>query len=282
VAETSGRILEFPVNEGMYISRNVVIANIQNDMAAKDCELSKLKFEKAKRDFNRFRNLKTGEAVSENKMEEVELALKNAETTHTYAKERLDKTEILSPICGYITKVYAENGHFVSPGQPVLEITDIDKVKISVNLPSEQLKKLDKDTEISLTCASFPYITIHGSIFCIGRKANASGRFPVTLIMKNNQLNTLLPGMIGTVSFNMPPKATFVIPRSTLTGSVKTPEVFIVNQGYAIKKTISAIPLSSEYIQVLDGLKEDDSVVLSGQFNLSDSAKVRIVSNTKI
>ena len=112
-------------------------------------------------------------------------------------------------------------------------------------------------------------------------KADASRRFPVEIEVRNNAGKPIRSGMFGMAFFAA--RGThdaMAIPRTALVGSIKDPEVFVVENDKAVRKSIKVGSASEKTIEVLEGLKAGDKVVISGQINLDDNTAVRI-SNTK-
>jgi hypothetical protein len=67
------------------------------------------------------------------------------------------------------------------------------------------------------------------------------------------------------------------IPRAALVGSVKNPQVFVVENNQAILKDIQVGTDAQGTIEVLSGLTEGQQVVTSGQINLENKSKVQVV-----
>jgi hypothetical protein len=68
-----------------------------------------------------------------------------------------------------------------------------------------------------------------------------------------------------------------VVPREALVGSVKEPQVFVVENGIAKLRNLTVGSQSGVYVQVLQGLMEGETIVVNGQNNLVDNLKVEIL-----
>lgn len=85
--------------------------------------------------------------------------------------------------------------------------------------------------------------------------------------------------MFGRVNFvSMTRTETLAIPREALVGSVKNPQVFVIENGMAKRRDLVVGDLIGSKIAVLQGLREGETVVVSGQNNLKDSVTVDIVN----
>ena len=65
------------------------------------------------------------------------------------------------------------------------------------------------------------------------------------------------------------------IPRKTLVGSTKSPQVYVVKNGKAVLTSFNAGTSDSDYIEVVSGIAETDKVVIKGQVNLKNNSNAR-------
>ena len=79
-------------------------------------------------------------------------------------------------------------------------------------------------------------------------------------------------GKVKFVSKSTMPR--LVIPRDALLGSIKEPQVFIVENGKAQLKDITVGNTYDNNLEVLKGLKAGDKVVVNGQNNLEENTSV--------
>ena len=95
--------------------------------------------------------------------------------------------------------------------------------------------------------------------------------------MVNSIKNPLKAGMGVKVEFeSIGNRSINTIPRIAIIGSLKSPQVYVVQIKTAKLKDIA---IGNEYgtdIEVVGGLNPDDKIVISGQSNLSDNSEVTI------
>ena len=85
-------------------------------------------------------------------------------------------------------------------------------------------------------------------------------------------------GMFGKVSFISVSKGEkLLVPRDALIGSIKNPQVFVIQNGIAKIKDIVVGSTYNNSLEVLSGLNEGEKVVVNGQNNLADNYKVMVV-----
>ncbi|NGM65061.1 efflux RND transporter periplasmic adaptor subunit [Sphingobacterium sp. SGR-19] len=90
----------------------------------------------------------------------------------------------------------------------------------------------------------------------------------------------LKPGMyaIAFIESSKTSMPTITINRKSVVGGMKNPSVFIVKDGKAYKRSIRIGYYDNETLEVISGLALNDTVINSGQINLSDGIPVSILN----
>jgi hypothetical protein len=102
----------------------------------------------------------------------------------------------------------------------------------------------------------------------------------VEIIVPNSREYPLKAGTYVNVQINTGQSAAaLMIPRDAIVSSVKEPSVYLIDGSLARLTRITTGRDRGEYLEVLSGLNENDRVVISGQINLMDGAKVKMVGN---
>ena len=71
------------------------------------------------------------------------------------------------------------------------------------------------------------------------------------------------------------------VPRNAVVGSVKDPKVYVLGQDETVSlRTVQVGEEDGDMILILNGLQEGETVVTTGQINLSDGKKVSVISAT--
>ena len=76
--------------------------------------------------------------------------------------------------------------------------------------------------------------------------------------------------------FISPAESTY-LDRNALIGSVQNPQVYVVENDRAVLKDIKVGEIYDNQIEVLGGLSTKDLVVKSGQINLTEGTKVKVL-----
>jgi membrane fusion protein (multidrug efflux system) len=68
-----------------------------------------------------------------------------------------------------------------------------------------------------------------------------------------------------------------VVPRNAFVGSVSSNQIFVTENGIARLKTVTAGRILGDKVEILNGLSNGESVIVTGQINLQDGNKVDII-----
>jgi len=275
-AENNGRVVRVLVDEGDVVRKGQVLAVIKGDQLNIQLQNAQAAYQNALTDSQRYENaFKTG-GVTKQQLDQAKLNLVNAKAALDQAKITLGDASIKSSINGIVNKRSVEPGTVVSPGTVLFELVDVSKLKLKVTVNEQQVATLRKGSEVPVKASVFPNTEFKGKINFIAPKADASLNFPVEIEIANNPGNQLKAGMYGTAIFGAgkSQQAVTTIPRTAFVGGVGNNQVFVVNDSVAKLIKITSGRIFGEEVEVLDGLKEGDVVVTSGQINLQDGTKV--------
>jgi len=278
VSEIHGKVVKVGIEEGSMVQAGSFIAQTDNELIRAELMVAEAAYQQAQRDIVRFENLRRGEATTDVKVEEARLALKNAEARLTSVKKQLRNTTITAPIPGTLTKRHFEKGSVILPGTQLVQIVDISRLKLRINVPEKDVFKYRKGEKIALNTDVYPGKTFSGTISLVGVQADEAHSYPVEVLVTNAEPHPLKAGMYGRASLDNAVKTSVLtIPRVALVGSVKNPQVYVVEGRQARLRDIQVGASSDQLIEVVSGLKEGDAVVTSGQVNLDKESVVKVV-----
>ena len=278
-AENSGRVTQVLVDEGSHVSKGQTLAIIKTDQLNVDLESAQANYRNALKDKERYENaFKTG-GVTQQQLDQSNLALSNAEARVAQAKIKVGDAYIRASINGVVNKRYIEPGAVVAPGTQLFELVDISKLKLQVTVNEGQVANLKVGDKVQIKASVFPDKDFTGTISFIAAKADNTLSFPIEIELAANPGSQVKAGMYGTAIFNFPSQAAAVlVPRSAFIGSVSSNQVFVVKgDSTASLRTVIAGRVIDDKVEVLKGLNEGETVITSGQINLAEGSRISVV-----
>ena len=279
VSELPGKIIRLYANPGDYKSAGSVIAEIDSEMKRASLMNAQAGYDKAKADYSRMETLFNEKVINASQMDQIRYAYQAAEAQLIMAKRLLKDTKITSPINGVINTRVVDQGATIGANAVIANIVDISSLKVKVNLAEKDAFALKLGDKVQITTDVYPNSTFEGRVQSIAPKADEAHTYPVEISLKNSKKEPLKAGMFSRVSFTTISKNnTIVIPRNSLIGSVKDARVFVIENGKAELKSITAGMDAGSQMEVLNGLNVGDIVVTNGQNNLKTGTKVSIIN----
>jgi RND family efflux transporter MFP subunit len=264
------------VEVGDYVTAGQLIAKVDDEMVNLQLQNAEIGLEGQKNDDVRNTNLLAKEAIPAVQAEKTKLGIRSAEVQIKQLKKQIRSTSILAPFSGVVTKRMFDLGSVLGPGSPLLELVDISSLKLTVTVPERDVLKFRDGQEVSVTADVYSGITFRGKVASISVKGDEAHNFKVQIQVPNSKENRIIAGMYGSVVFsNQGARKVLSIPRKAIIGSMKKPEVYVVENGKALKKTFTIGASDANFIEVISGLTTADKIVINGQINLLDGTPVR-------
>ena len=210
-----------------------------------------------------------------------------ARAQNTQSSARLDElrinlqnTIIVSPVNGFVARRAADPGAFVGQNAPVVDVVDIDRVRLVANIVEKDLDQLQAGDETQVEVDAFPGEMFMGRIARVAPVLDPATRTAPIEIEIPNPGFRLKPGMYARVTVTTDErKDALVVPANAVVDTGGRRGVFLA----AENSTVSFRPVSvgveeSAQIEILDGLSEGDRVVTTGAAGLRDGDRVVLAS----
>lgn len=276
-AEIQGKISALLVDVGSIVNVGQALIQLDNSLLKLQLQSVEVQIEGLAADVKRYTILANADAIQGVQLEKTQLALKSAHVQKATLIEQINKTTIKSSFNGIVTAKMTEEGAFAAPGMPLLQITDISKLKFTINVPEQKISQFVMQQSTQLTVDAFPEIVLKGEVSMIGSKANMGNSFPVQFLVSNTPDLKIKSGMSGSVLVaKTNEQKQIIIPASSIVGTNIKPQVYKVRNGKATLSDISISKRIGNKVVINQGLIEGDVIVTNGFINLFDGANVSI------
>lgn len=277
IAEYSGKITALFVEQGSTVQQGQIIAQIDNSALSTAMQTARANVEKSELDYKRMQVLVENNVKTKNDLEMAELRLSSAKSDLDKLQTQWDNAMVVAPASGVLYKLSIEKGQFAGAGQNLGILASMDEFKLpvyadektAVNIIEEQPVQVQLNVDIDLL--------LNGTVRSVSKVAEDNGTFAVDIRLANVKPDILRAGMTATVQFVSPENRRLLIPRASVVGSLKSPVVYVVNGGEVTETKLTLGKSNGVFVEVLQGLKEGEQVVLSGHINLQDGTQVRVL-----
>ena len=276
-SEVQGKINTISVDAGSFVSQGQQLIQLDNSLLKLQLQTIQIQIDGLEADVKRYIILANADAIQGVQLEKAVLGLKSAKVQKATLLEQIAKSSIKAPFSGYVTAKLAEIGGFASPGIPLLQLTDISRLKFTINVSENEVNKFNLGQKYAIIPDAYPDISLSSNSPIIGSKSNNGSSFPVQLTVNNTSNFKIKSGMFGKVSFdNSNKEIGIMIPVSSTISNQNVTQVYVIQNKKAVLKNITVSKKINDNIIVSSGLSEGDVIAVDGFINLFDNANVTI------
>jgi Cu(I)/Ag(I) efflux system membrane fusion protein len=177
--------------------------------------------------------------------------------------------QVIAPIAGTVIEKPALDGMRFSSGDVLFKLADLSRVWVIAEIPEQDLSLIRKGQTARLSFPSMPGEDVQGGVEYIYPMIDGATRSGKARIALENNSGRLKLGLFVHVSIDAPASdaAVLAIPRSAVIDD-GTRRVALIERGqglYAVRD-LKLGSSGGDYVEVREGLKENDRVVVAGTF----------------
>ena len=284
--EFQGTLEQIFVSEGQKVKKGQLLAEI-NDSGLKD-QVDQLIIQAnfAKENFERTERLWNNNIGSEIQYLKSKTDFESSQKMVEQMKDRLSKTMIYAPFEGEIDEIISNQGSNLIPGvSQILRLVNLDKIYAEASVSEKYIAYIDKGTN---AIVKVPLLgrEIVSEIIQTGNFINPSNRtFRVEVPVENID-NKIKQNLDAKIKINIYSKQDAVVIPLRIVREDASGKNFVyvmsedIKEGvYITSKTfISLGNKNSTEVEVIDGLKIGDALVLEGANIVEDSQRVKIIN----
>jgi RND family efflux transporter MFP subunit len=200
--------------------------------------------------------------------------------------ERFSKTQIKAPFSGIIDDIIKEQGTIVSPGpnSEIFRIVCLQDMYVKAEIPENNLPNIKVGTKVEVY---IPVLnkSIQSKIRQVSHHINPENRsFEIEIGIPNKQ-GSIKPNLTARLKINDYTNSTaLLIPQSVISeDGEQHKNVFLVRKSSGkittMKMRVKTGHSQGDSIEVIEGVKVGDQVIIDGARKVKNGQEVRILSN---
>ena len=275
----AGSVEKVLVDEGQNVARGQLLAvlNSENYQNAYQIALSKAK--QAQDAFDRLDPVYKKGSLPEVKYVEIQTGLEQAKSMALISEKNIKDCKLYAPTSGIIGKRMIEPGMNIVPGNPVLQLVKIEKVKVGIPVPENEITGIAKGQKVQVRVSAIGNQLFEGKVTEIGVLSNPLSHTYTVKIELSNTDGTLKPGMVCEADISNPAIGNrIVVPLSAIQQNSNGEKfVFVANSGKAEKRAIETGSLVSNGVVVKNGLSSGDLLITEGYQKINQNTTIEIM-----
>lgn len=272
IASAGGtRIEKIFVEVGDVVKKGQQLVKMEStQLATSLAQLDNLKIE-----LERVKALYQSGGVSKQQLDQLQMQYDVAKKS---AENLKDNIYLTSPINGIITARNFDNGD-VAAGQPILQVMQINPVKLKINIPESFYNNVKKGMQVTAKTEIFGEEEFAGTVSLIYPTIDPLTRTFTCEVKVNNANSKLKPGMFGRVELNLGKAATIMVSDKAVVKQSGSNDkyIFVENNGVVEYRKVQLGRRIEDKIEVISGIADGENVVITGQSKLMDGTKVEVI-----
>jgi RND family efflux transporter MFP subunit len=201
--------------------------------------------------------------------------VETARTQVASAQKAVGDAVIYAPISGYVSERNADAGEFVSTSQKIATIVRTAVLRLQIEVPEQSIGKISIGQGISAQVTAYPDRNFAGTVVRTSPSLNATSRTLVVEAEIENAGGLLKPGQFATVRITQSkPEPAILIPASAVRADGEINKVFVIIDGVAQERVVQLGLLENDFIQIKQGVKENELVATNNLDKMGDGVIV--------
>lgn len=279
--EVSGRIAEVIFDDGQEVKKGDPLYKIEDGLYKAKVDEARAKVELAKVEYDRAVSLLKKDFGTTQKRDQALSVLRINQAELDNAKLQLEHTTIRAPFDGTMGLSTYSVGAFVSEQVELVSIVDLNPINIDFTVPESFLGSFQLGDIVDVTVEGYDILPMDAPIKAISPEIDINTRTVMVRAAMENPELALRPGQFARVMLNAgTAKDAVVIPEGAIESDSGEEFVMRIEEGVAIRTVIDTGFRDGLEVEVTNGLKPGDQIVVQGQFQLQDGQEVTVIDES--
>jgi membrane fusion protein, multidrug efflux system len=294
-AEVGGSIRNLRVEEGEAVRRGQVLCRIeapaQDDTlhsAEQGVRAAESALDAARRDAERTQALAAEALIARRDVETAakgvaaaEAALAEAAARVAGARGQLQKSVVVAPIAGVVSRRAANDGDVIAPGAPLMTIIDPSRMQLVGSVPADAIGALRPGAPVEFRLPAYEEERFTGRVTRISPAVDPLTRQVQIYIAVPNQPRRLVAGLFAEGRVMTATREALVAPADAVEASGESASVLRLRDGRAERVPVK-IGLRDEQhgrIEIRSGLSQNDMLLTGPAQAVTPGARVEIAGS---
>ena len=274
--EVSGRIVQLNVAEGKYVSRGTLLAKLfDGDLRA---QLNKLRVQLsiAEKTEERQSQLLKIQGISQQDYDLSLLQVNSLKADIGILQATISKTEVRAPFSGKLGLRTVSPGAYVTPTSVIAIINQVDVLKLDFTVPEKYTDQIKVGQLVNFGFEGSEK-RLGAKVIAMESNVTENTRSLKVRAQVTGKDDRLIPGAFAKVilSFDPDPNA-LLVPTQAILPQARGKKVILFKSGSAVFTDVTTGVRDSSRVQVTDGIKAGDTIVVTGLLSVRPEAKIQV------
>ena len=273
--EISGRLVALYIQEGNTVQKGALLAKLFDEDLQAQLKKLQVQLQIAEKTLERQQELLKIQGISQQEVDLSELQVNNIKADMELVRVNISKTEIRAPYSGRLGLRNVSLGAYVSPTMVLTTLRQLNQLKLDFTVPEKygQLFTKGKTVQFMVTGVRRNF---SATVLATEAAVSAESRsLKVRATVSAGDNNALLPGAYAKVLLNTAGTgSTLVVPTQAIIPQARGKKVVVYKNGVAEFRDVETGVRDEDFVQVLEGLQQGDTVVTTGLLAIRPQSKL--------
>lgn len=282
-AKISATLMVIHFEEGQEVVAGDVLVELDKLEPVADLAAAKASLVESQASYQRSLELFQTHVVAESQLLQDEAKKIADEAMVAVAEARMADTIVRAPFAGRIGLRRVSLGSLLGPDTVITTLDDTKTIKLDFDLPEVYLSRLAPGLTVKARSAAWPGQEFVGTVSSMDTRVDPVSRtIRVRSVMPNPE-GHLRPGMFLTVTLLNENVSALMIPEQALIPERSTQSVMVVDENQLVElRPVRIGRRRPGQVEILEGLKEGEKVIVDGTQKARDGQVVRIIEELVI
>lgn len=274
-AKVSETVAQVRFDSGQAVRAGDVLVTLSDGAQLAGLNEASADYRQAQKLFERQQSLAQRQLIAASQLDVQRAARDAARARLDQVRAQLSDRVITAPFDGVLGLRQVSAGSLVTPGTVITTLDDISRIKLDFSVPERQLSALAVGQAVIATSDAFPDQKFRGAITSVGSRVDPMTRSLAARAEFDNADRKLRQGMLLEVDLQQASRQALQVPELSLQQVGQQAFVFVVGADDTVTQTPVRIGARRPgWVEILDGAKAGDRVVVEGVVKLKPGAKI--------
>lgn len=274
--KVTGIVRSINFTEGQFVNKGDVLVELDDRELKATLAAAAADANTARQNYERSAQLLSSGSAAKARVEDLQMALQASEARAEAARARLADYVIRAPFAGRLGLRRISAGALVSQGTMITTLDDISVIKLDFSVPETMIARIQLKAGITAKADALPGRTFEGVVKTIDSRIDPVTRAVEVRAEVPNPDKALQSGMLMAVQLTLDVReGALLIPEESLVPQGTQQFVFTIENGLAVKRPIAIGERQRGFVEVRDGLAENDTIIVGGLQRVREGIAVR-------
>jgi len=268
--------------EGQAVQAGQVLVELASEEIRAELAVAQANAAESRSQYERGLGLSKTRTISPSELQQLQAIMDANEARVKAAQARLANYRIRAPFAGRVGLRRVSPGGLVSPGAVITTLDDLSVIKLDFEVPEAVLSSMQRGLVIQARSVAYPDQAFAGTVASIDTRVDPVTRSVAVRALLPNEAGLLKPGMFLHVTVLHSEADALVIAEGALVPVQDRQYVYVVEDGMVRQRQVRIGRRSPGRVEVSEGLRAGEIIVVEGTQSLRDGMTVEIVERREV